>query len=40
MRGTPRRNSLKRVLPAINSRNKITVHRVQSTSAAIATGQN
>jgi hypothetical protein len=40
IRGTPRRSSLKRVEPATSSRSKTTVQRVQSTSAAIATGQN
>ena len=40
IRGTPRRSSLKRVEPAMSSRSKTTVQRVQSISAAIATGQN
>jgi hypothetical protein len=40
IRGTPRRSSLNRVEPANISRNTTMVHRVQSISAAIATGQN
>jgi hypothetical protein len=40
IRGTPRRKSLKRVEPAIISRNITTVQRVHRISAAIATGQN
>jgi hypothetical protein len=38
--GTPRRRSLKRVEPAMNSRNNTIVHRLHSSSEAIATGQN
>ena len=38
--GTPRRRSLKRVEPAIISRSRTIVQRVQSTSAAMARGQN
>ena len=38
--GTPRRKSLNRVDPAMNSRSKTMVHRVHSTSAAMARGQN
>jgi hypothetical protein len=40
MRGTPRRRSLKRVEPASISRRTNIVHREQTISAAIATGQN
>ena len=40
MRGTPRRRSLNRVEPATISRTSTIVQRVQSFSAAIATGQN
>ena len=40
IRGTPRRNSLKRVEPATSSRSNTTVQRVHNISAAIATGQN
>ena len=40
MRGTPRRRSLKRVLPHSSSRTTSGVHRSVSTSEAIATGQN
>ena len=40
MRGTPRRRSLNRVEPAMNSRNTTMVHRVHRISAAMATGQN
>jgi len=40
MRGTPRRRSLKRVVPAPSSRRTSSVHRVQMISAAMATGQN
>jgi len=38
--GTPRRRSLKRVEPAISSRIRTIVQRVQRISAAIASGQN
>ena len=40
MRGTPRRRSLKRVLPHSSSRRISGVQRAQITSDAIATGQN
>ena len=40
MRGTPRRRSLNRVVPQSISRSTSTVQRWQSTSEAIATGQN
>jgi hypothetical protein len=38
--GTPRRRSLKCVVPASNSRTTNTVHRSSSNSMALATGQN
>ena len=38
--GTPRRISLKRVLPTSISRRMSGVHRWQMTSAALDTGQN
>ena len=38
--GTPRRISLKRVLPTSNSRRMSGVQRWQTTSAALDTGQN
>jgi hypothetical protein len=40
MRGTPRRRSLKRVVPHSISRSTSAVQREQTISAAIATGQN
>src|SRR5688572_26507403 len=40
MDGTPRRKSLKRVVPHSNSRTTSAVQREQMTSAAMATGQN
>ncbi len=40
IRGTPRRRSLKRVVPQSISRSTSTVQRVQRISAAIETGQN
>ena len=40
MRGTPRRRSLNRVEPHSISRTTSAVHREQTISAAMATGQN
>ena len=40
IRGTPRRRSLKRSLPATSSRTISSVHRSSSSSIALATGQN
>ena len=40
MSGTPRRRSLKRVVPQSSSRRTSAVQREQTISAAIATGQN